>query len=130
MTEPMTRPWPQIVACYAKYTGDWRSIQALESLAQQITKSRLSAGLFAWTSMFDLCFVQTEVSYPYVGPALRISPVSKDQLEFRYEDTFVRSKQWHQTVDADDLGSRLLEFLDHLRWFSPEIITSSAAKLL
>src|SRR5215469_7532051 len=104
---PMTKPWPQIVARYASYTGDCRSIQALGSLAQRISESRLSEGLFAWTSMFDLCVVQTEVSHPYNGPSLRISPVSRDQLEFRYKDTFVRNKQWHRTVDADDAASRL-----------------------
>jgi hypothetical protein len=73
--------------------------------------------------MFDLCVVQTEVSYPYDGPSLRISPVSRDQLEFRYEDTFARNKQWHRTVDADDAASRLLKFLDQQRWFPPEMLT-------
>ena len=123
MTAPMTKPWPQIIAHYARYKGDCRSIQALESLAQQISESRLSAGLFAWTSIFDLCVVQTEVSYPYCGPTLRISPVSRDHLEFRYVDTFVRTKQWHRTVDADDAASLLLKFLDQLRWFPPEMLT-------
>lgn len=121
MTAPITKPWPKIVAHYADYTGDWRSIQALGSLSQQISESRLSAGIFAWTSMYDLCVVQTEVTYPYVGPTLRISPVSRDELEFRYEDTFARSKQWHRTVDADEAASRFLKFLEQLHWFPSEI---------
>jgi hypothetical protein len=49
--------------------------------------------------------------------------VSRDQLEFRYEDTFMRNKQWHRTVDADDAASHLLKFLDQLRWFPPEMLT-------
>src|SRR5215468_963636 len=119
----MTEPWPQVVARYASYTGDWRSIQALGTLTQQISESRLSAGLFAWTSMFDLCLVQTKVNYPYARPSLRISPVSSDQLEFRYEDTLARNKQWHRTVDADDAASSFLKFLDQLHWFPPEMLT-------
>src|SRR4051812_12866193 len=107
----MTKSWSDIIARYRKYQGESRSIHALADLAERINKSPMAAGLFAWTSMFDLCIVQREVSYPYVGPLLRLSPASEDQIEFRYEDTGDRSRQWHRTVDAEEGFARLLKFL-------------------
>lgn len=92
----MTQPWPQIVARYEDYKGEQRSIRALETLVRQISRSPLAKGLFAWTSMFDLCIVQTPVSYPYNGPLLRISPIEKDQMEFRYFDTRKEAAQWRR----------------------------------
>jgi len=88
----MTQPWDRIVARYENFKGEHRSIRALETLAGRIGESPLSKGLFAWTSMFDLCIVQTPVSYPYDGPWLRISPISEDQVEFRYLDTLERTQ--------------------------------------
>jgi len=89
----LTKAWEEIAATYQDYAGDRRSIQALAGLAERINGSPLARGLFAWTSMFDLCIVQTEVSeYPYNGPLLRIAPASADQLEFTYEDTMVRPR--------------------------------------
>jgi hypothetical protein len=84
----------------------------------------LAGGLFAWTSMHDLCIVQRPERYPYDGPVLRVSPVSEGQLEFRYEDTRQRGKQWHRTVDAAEAMPRLLKFLDQLRWFPAETLDS------
>lgn len=120
----MTQPWPQIVARYEDYTGDVRSIRALGRLARQISESPLANGLFAWTSMFDLCIVQTPVSYPYDGPWLRISPNGEDRIEFRYLDTPEKAKQWHRTVEADQEWPRLIKFLDQLRWFSADVLES------
>lgn len=120
----MTKSWPELVAHYRKYQGDWGSIYALQSLAQRINGTPLAGGLFAWTSMFDLCIVQTEVSYPYDGPLLRLSPVSKDQVEFRYEDTHLKTRQWHRTVDAGDVMQRLLGFLEQLHWVPSAVLES------
>jgi hypothetical protein len=120
----MTQPWPQIVAHYEDYGGEQRSIRALAGLARQISESPLAKGLFAWTSMFDLCVVQTPVSYPYDGPLLRIAPVSEDRIEFRYLDTLDKAKQWHRTVDADQALPRLIKFLDQLRWFPADVLES------
>jgi hypothetical protein len=79
----VTQPWPQIVAHYEDYSGEQRSICALARLARQIRESSLAKRLFARTSMFDLCIVQTPASYPYDGPLLRVAPVSEDRIEFR-----------------------------------------------
>jgi hypothetical protein len=121
----LTKAWEEIAATYQDYAGDRRSIQALAGLAKRINGSPLARGLFAWTSMFDLCIVQTEVNeYPYNGPLLRIAPASADQLEFTYEDTTDKKKQWRRTVDASDAFPRLLKFLDQLRWFPAEVLNS------
>ena len=93
------------------------SIEALGQLATRINNSKLSKGLHAWTSMWDLCIVQTEVTYPYDGPHLRISAADKDTLEFRYLDSTNPSKQWNRTVPAHEAWSRLISFLDQLHWF-------------
>jgi hypothetical protein len=99
----MTQPWPQIVARYEDYKGEQRSIRALETLARQISQSPSAKGLFGWTSMFDLCIVQTPVRYPYDGPLLRISPIEKDQMEFRYFDTRKEAnQQWTPTKPCRD----------------------------
>ena len=123
----MTQPWDQVVARYEDFKGEHRSIRALETLTRRIRESSLSKGLFAWTSMFDLCIVQTPVSYPYDGPWLRISPISADQVEFRYLDTFEKAQQWHRTVDADQVWPRLIKFLDQLRWFPADVLDSLSA---
>ena len=60
--------------------------------------------------MHDLCVVQRPVTYPYDGPYLRLSPITEDRIELRYLDTAARAKQWHRTVDADEVQARLLEF--------------------
>jgi len=120
----MTQPWPKIVARYEDYKGEQESIRALARLARQISEGPLAKGLFAWTSMFDLCIVQTPVSYPYDGPLLRISPISADLIEFRYLDTFVKAKQWHRTEDTDQAPARLVKFLEQLRWFPAEVLES------
>jgi hypothetical protein len=54
----MTKSWPDIIARYREYQGESRSIHALANLAERINDSPLATGLFAWTSMFDLCIVQ------------------------------------------------------------------------
>jgi hypothetical protein len=106
---------------------DRPSLCALAALARRIDTSQLAAGLFAWTSLFDLCIVQGPVSYPYNRPFLRLSPVSGDQIEFRYVDTWNEAKQWSRKVDCAQVGSRLLNFLDQLRWFPKEVLESEVA---
>jgi hypothetical protein len=89
----MIRPWQDIIDHYEGFKGEDRSIRALATIARRISETPLSS-LFAWTSMLDLCIVQTEVTYPYDGPLLRLSPTSKDQIELRYVDTMIEAKQW------------------------------------
>jgi hypothetical protein len=91
-------------------------------LVTQIMDSRYAVGLFAWTSMHDLCIVQTEMEYPpYPTTYLRIRPVEEDGrfLEFRYLDTGPAEQQWHRVVEREHGFQQLEQFLKHLHWFPP-----------
>jgi hypothetical protein len=79
---------------YERRAGDGRSMHAMAGLARFISETPLARGLFAWTSTHDLCIVQTEVTYPYGGPKLVVSPIAADQIEFRYVDSFDKARQW------------------------------------
>ncbi len=116
----MNQPWPKIVVRYEQYTGNDSAIQAMLVLAKRIANGPLSKGLYAWTSMFDLCVTQTEVTYPYDGPYLRVSPLRDGRVEFRYFDTWEKEKQWHRTVESSDVVPCLLSFLGQLHWFPAE----------
>jgi hypothetical protein len=113
----MNQPWSYVIARYEEYGGDNPSIYAMRTLVQLIANSSLASGLFAWTSMFDLCVTQTEVTYPYEGPYLKISPLLGGQIEFMYFDSNEEDKQWHRIVGASEAVPRLLKFLDQLHWF-------------
>lgn len=112
----MIRPWEEIHTFYAtlKQTD---SNRAMVQLVREIESSRYKEGLFAWTSAFDLCIVQTPVTYPYDGPYLKISPIQDGQLEFRYIDTPIEAKQWRRVVAGADGFARLERFLEQLHWF-------------
>lgn len=120
---PMTKSWQNIIAHYEAFKTPRRSIRAMEVLVRLISESPLAAGLFAWTSHYDLCIVQQEVTYPYNGPFLRISLLSDgDRVEFRYFDTFIAAEQWHRTVNTSEVTSRLLTFLEQLHWFPASVL--------
>lgn len=91
-------------------------LEAMIRLIAQIQQSHLRS-LFGWTSMHDLCIVQTEAEYPYDGPFLRISPRFDGSLEFRYCDTPFTERQWHRVVPEADAFDRLVRFADELHWF-------------
>ena len=118
----MTQSWRNIVVHYDAYKGEHSSIRELQHLARRICASPLERGLFAWTSMFDLCIVQIEVKYPFDGPYLRLSPVSEREIEFRYIDTYEKTRQWQRTVAAEDVWSRLIRFLEQLMSFPSDVL--------
>ena len=119
----MIRPWEEIYRFYATLELIYATLEQTEGsrsmaqLVREIESSRYKEGLFAWTSAFDLCIVQTPVTYPYAGPYLKISPVKDGQLEFRYIDTPIKTKQWHGVVAGSDGFGRLERFLEQLHWF-------------
>ena len=115
---PMTKSWSSIAAHYDKYPNQETSVIGVASLVKHIQESELSSGLFAWTSMHDLCITQIEVTYPYNGPYLRVRPLFNGQVEFRYVDTSDESRQWHRTEAASEAIPRLQGFLAQLRWFN------------
>ena len=119
----MTQPWEKIRELYAESVKNGLPLAAVHRLVDQIEQSHLRS-LFAWTSMHDLCIVQTPVACSYNGPFLRVSPLFDGTLEFRYIDTYVKDKQWHRVVNEECGFERLLHFTDQLHWF-----TRSDAKL-
>lgn len=115
----MTRSWSEIHAFYMKMAArsESASVKGMGDLVSLIINSRYASGLHAWTSMHDLCVVQTPVTHPYGGPYLRVIPRQDGRLEFRYVDTPNASAQWHRTVTAHEGFDRLVRFLDQLHWF-------------
>ncbi len=116
----MTRHWPEIRTTYEEWVAGGLNLQSMVRLVGQIESSRLR-DLFAWTSMHDLCIVQTAVVYPYDGPYLRISPRFDGTLEFRYQDTYRKDHQWHRVVPEEQAFERLLRFTDELCWYPRRI---------
>jgi hypothetical protein len=115
----MIMSWGQIRDHYTSFPNAGASLQAIHKLVSEIETSRYKDGLFAWTSVANLCIVQTPVTYPYDGPYLRISPLDAGQLEFRYVDTYFKHKQWHRVVAGDGAFARLESFIKQLHWFGP-----------
>ncbi len=116
----MTRTWQDIKQTYEEFVSYGLKLQPMVRLIERIQQSHLK-NLFAWTSMHDLCVVQTEAEYPYDGPYLRISPRFDGTLEFRYYDTPNKERQWHRVVAEDDAFDRLVRFADELHWYSRRI---------
>ena len=115
----MIRPWSEIRSFYEKRVADGLPLQAMVRLIEQIEASRYARGLYGYTSMHDLCATQVpEVSRD--APYLRISPLFDGNIEFRYLDTAIESRQWHRVVKEDDAYRRLERFLDQLHWFGGE----------
>jgi hypothetical protein len=86
-------------------------------LVEQIEASRYARGIYAVTSMHDLCITQQPSGGYLDGPYLRISPLFDGSIEFRYFDTHVRQRQWHRIVKENDAFARLERFFDQLHWF-------------
>ena len=69
MTDPadekplMTKPWADIADFYRWLVEGGMRIGAMVRLVEQIKGSRYARGLYAWTSMDDLCIAQV----PCVG---------------------------------------------------------------
>jgi hypothetical protein len=114
----MVQPWSEIRCFYADLVTSSSTFSSMLDLVSEIERSKYATGLFAWTSMHDLCIVQTPVSYPYHGPYLRISTNAEGSLEFRYLDTAIENKQWHRTVEPSQAFARLERFIDQLHWFT------------
>jgi len=116
----MTRPWEEIRRHYQELVDEGMELHAMLELVKKILSSSYVKGLFAWTSMHDLCIVQQEATYPYEGPYLRISPLFNGKIEFRYIDTAVKDKQWKKIVNENDAFSQLESFIEQLHWFVKE----------
>jgi hypothetical protein len=118
----MPQPWPLIVARYEeKIATKWvdetfnQPLNAIRNIAGEIERSWLGNTLYGWTSMHDLCIQQTDHK-PYSRPYLRISPLLSGELDFRFVDTPVATRQWHRVVPPGDAMTTFSNFLDAVRW--------------
>lgn len=116
----MTQSWPEIIKRYKESVNAGARLQAMLGFVETINSSIYSDGLYAWTSMHDLCITQQPAVYPYNGPYLKISPLFNGKVIFTYVDTFVTSKQWKRTEDENRLFERLEGIIDQLHWLVKE----------
>jgi hypothetical protein len=87
-------------------------------LVEQIEASSYVTGVWAWTSVHDLCVAQMPVTHPFhAGSYLRISPMFDGNIEFRYLDTYFKSRQWQRIVPEAEAFLRLERFFEQLNWF-------------
>lgn len=113
----MVRSWDEIEKTYLEYIKSGVPVHAMLSLVHAIESSPYINGLYAWTSMHNLCMVQQPVSYPYHGPYLRITPLFNGKAELRYIDTYKEEKQWVREVAEEELFIRLEQIIERLHWF-------------
>jgi hypothetical protein len=112
------RSWSNIKIHYTRYAESLPELRSMTKLIEQIEASRYANGVWAWTSIYDLCVAQMPITNPLnVGPYLRISPLRDGNFDFRYMDTAVKDRQWHRVVPAAEAFSRLERFFDQLNWF-------------
>lgn len=118
----MNKSWSEIESFYQAFNGNNESVNALRELVRHISRSILASGLYGWTSTIDLCIAQTEVSNPYNGQYLRLSPYQANQIEFRYIDAMDEKKHWVRIVSTSEVIPRLHSFLAQLNWFSQKTL--------
>ncbi|MGV3551889.1 hypothetical protein [Rhizobium sp.] len=113
----MNRSWMDIAEFYrdlGRPTED-PALLALERLARRIARSALNDALFGWTSVTELGIQQMPIR-PYMGPFLRVTPKPRAMLEFRYEDTSIRGRQWVRLDPAQQVTERFQSFMEQLHW--------------
>ena len=112
----MIRPWSDISDHYKEY--NYSTTKALCDLSLKIGAGDFNVELFGWTSMLDLCISQQNVSYDDLTNVsfLKISCISKNDLEFRYLDTEIEKKQWSRIYPANQACAALSKFIDQLHW--------------
>jgi hypothetical protein len=109
------RTWSEIKSDYEKFQSP---LKGMVELVERLETSRYASGVWAWTSMTDLCLAQMPIiDDPYSAPYLKISPHLNGNVEFRYLDTHVGSRQWHRVVSEAEAFSRLEKFFEQLHWF-------------
>jgi hypothetical protein len=120
MTRVMTKPWAKHESFYRDLVEHGLNLKGMLRLVEQIRASPHEPGLHAWTSMHDLCVVQTPYTFhaPHDRPHLRISPRFDGTIEFRYLDTHIENKQWHRVVNEDDAFARLERFMEQVHWIA------------
>jgi hypothetical protein len=113
----MARSWGEIKRHYED-----SELGGMIQLIEDIEASPYAQGIWAWTSIWDLCIAQMPVTHPsYAGPHLRISPLRDGKIAFRYIDTAIEHRQWHRMVPAAEAFPRLERFFHQLHWFGRKV---------
>lgn len=116
----MARSWPEIKEFYEKLSNGGLPVQGMVRLVDHILTSQYAEGVFAWTSMQSLCVAKTPATMRDTGPYLKISPLFNGNIDFRFIDTAIESRQWHRVVAEDQAFARLERFFDQLHWFGSQ----------
>jgi hypothetical protein len=109
--------WQSVEAFFDGLAAKDAHFEPMRSLVHGIAGSEFAISLYPWTSMHDLCISQTQSVNPNESPHLRISLKSASEMEFRYIDTAIASRQWSRAVSPDRALGRLLVFFGQLNWF-------------
>ncbi|WDI30760.1 hypothetical protein PUV54_12435 [Hyphococcus flavus] len=120
----MHRPWHKLAESYDEFASmrgerEWVSAhKALAALCRYIDASIMKDSLYGHTSMLTLSISQTAVEYPPppTTPWLRIEPLEDGDIEFCYEDTKKKERQWRRVVQPKDTIARFQRFVDQLGW--------------
>jgi hypothetical protein len=114
----MARSWGDLKRHYADCAGSWSELGGMTQLIEDIEASPYAQGIWAWTSVWDLCVAQMPITDPMnAKPYLRISPLRDGNIDFRYIDTFIEDRQWQRVVPAAEAFARLERFFQQLNWF-------------
>jgi hypothetical protein len=113
--------WSYIKQHYAPAAESALYLRNMVRLVEQIKASPYANGVWAWTSVWDMCVAQMPAGDPYSGAYLRISPLFDGNIDFRYIDTAVKARQWHRVVSGAEAFSRLERFFDQLNWFGHRV---------
>lgn len=106
----MPRSWGEIKEFYEELVNAGLPVQGMVRLVDQIRTSQYAGGLFAWTSMHILCVAKKPATIQDPGPCLKISPTYDGNIDFRFVDTAIESRQWHRVVLEDEAFARLERF--------------------
>jgi len=109
--------WQSIEAFFAGLAAQNAYFEPMLRLVQEIANSEFAQTLYPWTSMHALCISQKKSLNPHESPHLRISLKSVSEMEFRYIDAAIESRQWSRVVAPDRALDRLLYFFGQLNWF-------------
>jgi hypothetical protein len=118
----MVRSWSELKRQYEDYVVSLSELRGMIQLIEDIEASPYARGIWAWTSMHDLCVAQMPITDPLrAAPYLRISPLRDGNIDFRYVDTAIKDRQWHRVVPVGVAFSRLERFFHQLHWFSCKV---------
>ena len=112
----LPQSWEDIVERYMQLEEQDPTRVSMINLVKHIRNSDLRDSLYPWSSMYDLLLTQRP-RHPFQNePHLRITPLHDGRAEFRYVDTFVKSKQWSRVAEPLALEDRFESVVQQLHW--------------